>query len=94
MRETWTSHEAWAYECQSCGNRWQEQFDVVHDGRAATVYTSDGRPCVPPWTGHDCPDCHSGNLYSAPYQRSPAVPRSRHDGDPRLMSRLRRLHAW
>ncbi|WP_033322017.1 hypothetical protein [Actinomadura atramentaria] len=98
MKDTWTSHETWVYECQNCGRRWDEQYDVVHGddhhGHEATVYQRGGQPAVPPWVEHRCPNCRSENIYTAPYRRNPAVPRSRHGGDLELVFKLRRLHAW
>ncbi|WP_155884519.1 hypothetical protein [Actinomadura flavalba] len=98
MREAWSSHEIWLYECQYCANVWEEAFDVLHadggHGHEAIVYRHDGHLCPTPWSTHECPECRSENVFATPYRRRPSVPRSRRDSDLELLSRLRRLNAW
>lgn len=100
MREAWSSHESWVYECLSCYTTWQEEYDARHTadghGGEAVVYKHDGQCCTSPWCDHVCPNCESQNVkaFSAPWGRSLKAPAASRSDDLALVFRLRRLHAW
>lgn len=101
MRDAWSSHEVWIYECLCCGATWDEEFDARHvadgHGGEAVAYVHDGHPCPTPWTDHPCRDCHSSNVkvFAAPWRRRGAVvpPQARESALATLIH-LRRIHAW
>ncbi|GAA1550599.1 hypothetical protein GCM10009678_36890 [Actinomadura kijaniata] len=100
MRNAWSDHEVWIYECLRCGATWEEGFDVRHvddgHGGEAVAYAHGGHPCTTPWTDHPCCECHSGNVkaFSAPWRKSGRVPEQRPDSGLETVIHLRRIHAW
>ncbi|WP_067483498.1 hypothetical protein [Actinomadura hibisca] len=100
VRDAWSSHEIWIYECGCCGTSWDEEFDVRHTadghGGEAVVYEHDGCRCMTPWLDHPCRECSSGNVkaFAAPWRRRAAVPPVAKEDALELVFRLRRLHAW
>ncbi|MDL4772381.1 MULTISPECIES: hypothetical protein [Thermomonosporaceae] len=100
MRDAWSSHESWVYECLCCFTTWNEEFEVQHIGgghhEEGIVYEHDGHRCMNPWSDHPCPGCESNNVkaYSAPWTVHVDAPHAQRADDLELVFRLRRLHAW
>ncbi|KAB2344061.1 hypothetical protein [Actinomadura rudentiformis] len=100
VRDAWSSHESWVYECLCCSTTWEEQFEARHTadghGGEAVVYEHDGHRCTTPWTDHVCPNCESQNVKAlpAPWAKRSDVPLAHRGDDLELVFRLRRLHAW
>lgn len=102
MRDSWSSHESWTYECLNCLTTWQEEYDARHvadgHGGEAVIYEHDGHRCTSPWCDHVCPRCGGQNvkalatpLAEAQDVASPVAGRS---DDLAMVFRLRRLHAY
>lgn len=100
MREMWTSHESWVYQCCRCSATWQEDYDVRHvddgHGREASIYRQAGQQITPPWYDHECPRCHSANVRAfTGFWNEPIQVRNRGRAkDLALIARLRRIGAY
>ncbi|XVQ12499.1 hypothetical protein ACQP1W_08050 [Spirillospora sp. CA-255316] len=100
MREAWSSHEIWVYECLHCTMTWEEEFDVRHsaDGHGGEVelFEQDGQRCITPWIDHVCPHCGGQNVKAlpAPWGRQVTGVQAATADDLELVFRLRRLHAY
>jgi hypothetical protein len=100
MRETWSSHATWVYECLYCFETWEEEFDIRHsaDGHGGEVvlFEHDGHRCTTPWVDHTCPYCGSLNVKAvqAPWARGEPIVRTHPHDDLQLVSRLHRLRAY
>ncbi|MBW8481650.1 hypothetical protein [Actinomadura parmotrematis] len=101
MRDAWSSHEVWVYECLCCAASWDEEFEVRHTadghGGEGVVYEHAGHRCTVPWCDdHTCAACGSQNVkaFSAPWRRRATAPEARRDSGLEMLFRLRRLHAW
>ncbi|WP_433333563.1 hypothetical protein [Spirillospora sp. CA-294931] len=100
MRDAWSSHEVWVYECLNCFATWQEEFDARHvadgHGGEAVVYEHDGHRCITPWCDHLCNVCGGQNVkvFSAPKAKRAVPPQAKRPDDLELVFKLRRLNAW
>ncbi|WP_153531867.1 hypothetical protein [Actinomadura macrotermitis] len=100
MRDAWSSHEVWVYECLHCDTTWDEEFDVRHasdgHGGEGVVYEHEGHRCMAPWCDHTCPTCGGQNVksYAAPWRKRVSAQRAAADSGLDVVFRLRRLHAW
>jgi hypothetical protein len=99
MRETWSSHETWVFECLNCMTTWEEEFDIRHGadghGGETVVYEHDGHLCPTPWVDHPCPDCKSPNVkavHAPPWARHRQATPPTWPDDIELVNRLRRRH--
>ncbi|MFC5744026.1 hypothetical protein [Actinomadura rugatobispora] len=100
MRDAWSSHETWVFECVNCATTWEEEFDVRHcaDGHGGEVelFEHDGQRCTTPWIDHVCPGCAGQNVKARPasWRRRTTAVRAPARDDLELVFRLRRLHAY
>lgn len=100
VRDTWSTHESWAFECLNCATTWDEELEVRHcgdgHGHEGVVYERGGQPCTTPWTDRSCRACGSQNVkaLSAVRGRQAEVPKARGGGDVAMVYHLRRMHAW
>ncbi|HEY8481554.1 MAG TPA: hypothetical protein VIL71_17150 [Spirillospora sp.] len=100
MRDTWSSHETWTFECLNCSTTWTEELEVRHcydgHGNEGVVYERDGQPCTTPWLDRCCRACQSQSvraLAGRPGAHA-EVPRPRSGQDVKMVFHLRRMHAW
>ncbi|MGP4026687.1 hypothetical protein [Actinomadura sp. 3N407] len=100
VREAWSSHETWAFECLNCSTTWDEELEVRHcgdgHGHEAVIYERGGHPCMTPWMDRCCPTCQSQNVkaLSVMPRKRDEVPKARSGDDVAMVFHLRRLHAW
>ncbi|RFS84649.1 hypothetical protein D0T12_13970 [Actinomadura spongiicola] len=100
MRDAWSSHEAWVFECLNCSATWDEDLEARHygdgHGNQAVVYTRGGLPCTTPWVDRFCPKCQSQNVKALSAVRAghAEVVKARGGADVAMVYHLRRMHAW
>ncbi|TDC87309.1 hypothetical protein [Actinomadura sp. 7K507] len=100
VREAWSSHETWVFECRNCSTYWKEELEVRHcgdgHGNAAVIYERGGHPCMTPWLDRSCPRCQSQNVkaLSATRGEKEEIPKARGGEDVAMVFHLRRVHAW
>ncbi|MFC4050249.1 hypothetical protein ACFOY4_11175 [Actinomadura syzygii] len=100
MRDTWSSHESWVFECLNCTTTWDEELEVRHcgdgHGNEAVIYEFGGQPCTTPWMDRSCPKCQSQNVKarSASRRRQSEAQKVNGNGDVAMVYHLRRMHAW
>lgn len=70
MQEGFSTYETWPVECLRCLLVWEEEYLVrrMSDGHGndVTVWTRDGAPVQPPWSGMSCPACGCSSVTTFP----------------------------
>lgn len=100
MRDTWSAHEIWLYQCLCCHSSWQREYDARHmddgHGGEAVTYEHGGHRCTSPWCDHMCPNCQSQNVKASEvaWTKPSKVPAPRSSEDLAMLFRLRRMNAY
>ncbi|MFI0410140.1 hypothetical protein [Actinomadura sp. 3N508] len=100
VRDAWSSHESWVFECLNCATTWKEELEARHygdgHGNEAVIYERGGQPCTTPWVDRSCPKCQSQNVkaLSAMKGGHGEVPQAPGGSDVAMVFHLRRMHAW
>ncbi|WP_055478589.1 hypothetical protein [Sphaerimonospora mesophila] len=70
VQEGFSTYETWPFECLRCLLVWEEEYLVrrMSDGHGndVVVWTREGTPVQPPWSGMSCPACGCGSVTTFP----------------------------
>lgn len=101
MHDAFIVHETWVFQCMTCLNIWDVEYEAWHagDGHGGDVvsYHKRGQPCTVPWSGMICPNCNGYAVKPLPSRTTvrSVHPAPEHSGpaEPTLF-RLARVHAY
>ncbi|MGH3097241.1 MAG: hypothetical protein ACRDMV_14740 [Streptosporangiales bacterium] len=61
MHEVHITSEVWAFDCERCGHRWTETYELHatpdFGGGEFSTWHRRGLPCLSPAAGMPCPEC-------------------------------------